>query len=750
MVHFRKAFVVLSLLLAPLWSIGQSSNPVGDAFISGENCYTITSNTNWQLGAVWFNEFLSFDEDFEIITEVNLGSNPAGADGIVMVFQQVGIDAIGEPGGGLGFEGFFPSLGIEIDTFTNTDFGDPNFDHIAVVSNGSVNHISANNLSGPVAAIPGGATVCDGNFHLFRVTWNSSEQLLSIYFDCELRLTYSGDIVNNIFQGNPFVNWGFTGATGGSSNQQSVCINDFAAGLPPEFALCLGDTLQFDIPGAAEGSYSWSPVTYLDNPNVANPVAIPEEDIVYTVTFTDLCGQESTYTTSVSVAEVELEVPDFIEACEGDIVEIEASGNAEVYVWSNSTSGNITTVEENTILSVTAYIGSCKAFGETEIVFQVIPSTDLETEYTICEGDSLELLITSVPEAQASWSDGTSGTSFTSTEPGTYTLQLTSDAGCENTYTFSLESISFPEPALQSEAVICQGESLVVDAGEASSYLWSTGDQTATLTITEGGQYTVTLANELCTSTAMIEVTENPAPDMNFPASFEQCADDTLYISAGDDFYTWFLDGEQFTDSIALPGGGQALIEAIDPENGCFNAQELLINVVPPPTPILPEGSTLCEGQPLLLSATVIGPASEVIWDTGDEGPLLQIIAPGTYTVTATNDCGSASATTVVEEVKCDCPVYVPNAFSPDLDGVNELFFPVISCDVRDYAFSIFNRWGQRLFSSTTPGEGWNGSGAQGTHWVAGEVYIWQLRFQADIPGELMQVARTGHVVLLR
>lgn len=751
MVHlFRHISLLTAFLTLGLAAMGQSSNPVGDAFANGQNCYTITSNTNWQLGAVWFNDPVTFADDFEISIEVNMGSNPNGADGIVLVFQQVGTNAIGEAGGGLGFSGFSPSLGIEIDTFTNVDFNDPNFDHMAIVSNGIVAHASANNLSGPVAAIPGGVTTCDGQFHNLKVVWNSSAQVLSVFFDCNLRLSYTGDIVNAIFQGNPNAFWGFTGATGGSSNQQSACISSFAAGLPPEQSVCQGESIELGVAGAAEGSYSWSPELYLDDPTSATPVATPESDVIYTVTFTDLCGEETEWTTAISVVEPTVSIPSVTEACDGETVTLQATGNGESYLWSDGTLSPTLNVTSSMEVSVTAELQGCSATASGEVVFYPQPTVELASNFSFCEGQPLELGVTPSINANLDWSNGISGNTFTTDEGGNYTLNLTSANGCENAYDFSVEAIAIPVAQLDSTAEICSGESLLVEAGNAETYLWSTGATTSTLTLTEAGIYTVVLSNANCTVEAEISLTVTPGPEIPLLANYAVCEGDTIRIAPADTVNLWYLNGQQFTDSIALPGGGQPLLEVINPFSGCANSLALSVVVTRPPTPILPAGSELCEGAPLLLDPQLFGSATAVTWSTGATTPLITVSEAGIYSVDAENECGSGSASTEIIVRRCDCPFYVPNAFTPDLDGINELFSPVIDCDVREYEFSIFNRWGERIFYSATPGEGWNGSGDKGTHWVQGEVYIWQLRFLADVPGEVIQADHYGHVLLLR
>ena len=73
-----------------------------------------------------------------------------------------------------------------------------------------------------------------------RITWDPNTQIIAVYFDCELRLANQVDLVNTIFSGQEFVYWGFTGSTGGSFNNQSVCLAPNILATGPETWICQG------------------------------------------------------------------------------------------------------------------------------------------------------------------------------------------------------------------------------------------------------------------------------------------------------------------------------------------------------------------------------------------------------------------------------------------------------------------------------------------------------------------------------
>jgi sugar lactone lactonase YvrE len=172
-------------------------------------------------GSAWAPTLLNLNSDFDLTFRVFLGSSVTGSDGIAFMIQSQGPNALGGAGGGLGYgdlngypplnhaAAIHPSVAVEIDTFRNIEFPDPTYDHIVVVENG----IQETPASGVLPAMPGNATIKDGNEHDFKITWNAATRVMQVYLDGRFILTYTKDMVAQIFGGNPNVYWGMTGST---------------------------------------------------------------------------------------------------------------------------------------------------------------------------------------------------------------------------------------------------------------------------------------------------------------------------------------------------------------------------------------------------------------------------------------------------------------------------------------------------------------------------------------------------------
>lgn len=196
----------------------------GDASVINCKCYQLTPDMGNKAGSVWNINQIDLNQPFDYSFTVNLGCNNtsqwAGADGMVFALQPLNT-SIGSSGGQMGLGGVSPSLGVYLDTYQNTAHGDIFNDHISINLDGDVIHSSPNNIAGPYDL--GEIENCIAE--PLRITWDPVATLLNVYYNNFLVLNYTGDIVNNVFNGNPMVFWGFTASTGGASNFHQFCID---------------------------------------------------------------------------------------------------------------------------------------------------------------------------------------------------------------------------------------------------------------------------------------------------------------------------------------------------------------------------------------------------------------------------------------------------------------------------------------------------------------------------------------------
>ncbi|MFN0014522.1 MAG: gliding motility-associated C-terminal domain-containing protein [Saprospiraceae bacterium] len=140
--------------------------------------------------------------------------------------------------------------------------------------------------------------------------------------------------------------------------------------------------------------------------------------------------------------------------------------------------------------------------------------------------------------------------------------------------------------------------------------------------------------------------------------------------------------------------------------------------------------------------------AARYSWEDGSDSMAVRLFPgqPRVATVTVGCETYQHRFEAKVKE-GCPCPLIVPNAFTPDSDGINDVFLPECLCGFAAFRLSVFNRWGQMVFSSDQSGTGWDGSynGEQSPS----DVYAFVLEFQPDTPEAVWQ-RQKGMVTLLR
>lgn len=428
----------------------------GSASANGGGCYTLTPALNSQAGYVYENAALNLNEPFDFIFDVNLGSNNGGADGIVFVLRpSLSAPFIGTGGGALGYNGagFTTSIGIEVDTWFNGGFGDIAADHIGIFKNGSVNHNLATSLAGPIQASSTAANVEDGNYHTFNVRWDPATTELEVYFDCDYRLQYVGDLIDSVFQGDSMVHWGFVGTTGGANNLQQFCFTSSIDSLVIELeddSICQGDTVHL-LAGPSTLTYIWSPAATLSSPTSNKPVATPTTTTTYYVTISNDC--DSTYdTVTVSILDPGFEATASIAdpLCKGDCdgsIDVTMTGGNGAYgfLWNNAA----VTEDLNSVcpgvykLTVTDTLTTSETYLCTkEFDWTVdqpdklvaLPGTAGNTscpDGSTCDGEAQATASGGTTPYQFIWSSGEIGNQAQTLCADTNWVSVTDDNGCE-------------------------------------------------------------------------------------------------------------------------------------------------------------------------------------------------------------------------------------------------------------------------------------------------------------------------------
>jgi gliding motility-associated-like protein len=435
--------------------------------------------------------------------------------------------------------------------------------------------------------------------------------------------------------------------------------------------------------------------------------------------------------------------------CPGQEIVLDPGINADG-IWQDGSTSETFIVTEPGIYSVTIS-GACDdGFDEIVITEAETVEIDLEPTFSICPGGETIIEVTDPGNLEYTWSTGQSGPSITVTSAGIYTVTASVDGFCESEASTEVLESDEPELLISGTTELCVGGTgLLATSGDDGDVIWSDGETGNTLAISGPGTYTATLTTaDGCEASSTYIVESIPGPDLSVSGPDAICNGEvaTLVASGESGTFTWG-DGTNGPELEINIGGVYTVL--LTNEDGCFSEAQFRVDALSDPIIIKPLDLSFCEGVPVAI--TISSPNGMAFWPDFSEGSVLDVTEPGIYQIAASNECGQVIETLEVEFIDCSCPVYIPNAFTPNEDGLNDIFRPSLGCPVRDYEFDVYNRWGQLVFSTTDPDIGWNGASVKdGNFFGDGELYIYFISFQNARQPLLEREVYRGHISLIR
>ncbi len=504
-----------------------------------------------------------------------------------------------------------------------------------------------------VTLMAAGDSVCPGDTAILTAWWNGTPPpgTQIQWFDQEVggNLLGTGD---TLWLGNlSDTTVVYAGACPGTYRiAVNVIVYPAGAEAGPDLYLCNGssDTLQ-----ASGGiSYLWTPVTFLSDSSIANPVVSAPVTTEYFVYATNSYGCPGLDSVMVFVNMVVAGISNDTAICEGSTVLLKGAGGTD-YLW--STGDTTATVSVIPLVSQTYFLtvstGNCSDTASVSITLNPLPVPDLGHDTAFCEGGSL-LLDAGYPGSSYLWQDLSVAQTFLVSVGGTYSVTVTTPEGCSASDDILVQVPAWANAAISPVSPVCQNSPVFnLNAADPGGIWWGTG---------------------------IID----PVSGSFDPAGLSAAA------------YTVFY---------GIPGM-------------CGDTSSVQVLVMEMPAITLLSRSESCTGaNDAGIEALVSGGEQPYVylWSNGSDSAVIFMLAPGVYSlsVTDSNLCAaSASLLITASDYPCYTPhYYIPNIFSPNGDGVNDIFM-VRGAGILAFDMVIYDRWGKKVFESADPATGWDGT----------------------------------------
>ncbi len=548
-------------------------------------------------------------------------------------------------------------------------------------------------------------------------------------------------------------------AFGACISRDTVEVNHvplFDPELPATLDLCLNDSLLL-VAAAGADDYTWS--------NGSNgPEIWVNSAGLYTLS-APISGCPHTASVQVSPSAnqgVELGLDAVV--CDDETFTVASGYSAGFTTWyvngqqvGNGTEWSLTGSDAILIAEIT--IGAC--VSRDTVAVDHVPYFDagLPATLSVCEGDSV--FISAAPGAPVyTWNTGAVAAGIWAAAGGNYSVS-TPIQGCPHVDVTQLTVIPLPDFDLGSDLAFCEGESVLLSTGIflSDATIWSTGASGPTYEVTSTGNVSVSVTVDGCTSSDAVNVTVHPLPQFSLGLDRTLCPDETAELTTGPMPSGTVVTWNTGATGTSLDAGSTGVYVATAVRNGCSWWDDVTVEVADRLVADVPLELLLCEGDSILVS--VENPPNlfpeSYLWSTEATTPAIRIGRQGKFDVTVSNACESVTSEFEVRLEPCGCVAWVPSAFTPDNDGRNDGFKPVLSCPPGFYEFRVFNAWGEQVFATSDPEAVWFGqiesdpsTSEHGGYFGSNALYRWTLELTFPETGDIRILASEGTVVLAR
>jgi gliding motility-associated-like protein len=507
----------------------------------------------------------------------------------------------------------------------------------------------------------------------------------------------------------------------GCNATDSINISLFPA-LPLDLGndtiACEGETITL-YAGEGYVTYTWQ-----DNSSLSEYTATTTG--VYWVTVTDDKGCTATDSILVSFLPLpDIDLGEDLAFCSGEQQTITPGPGYESYLWQDGNTSPVYTVTEAGLYWVTVNNGCGEDSDTIYVEVYPQPEPDLGPDTTLCLGQSMTLN-PGGPFISYLWQDNSTFSTFNVNTSGIYYVEVENIFGCTATDEIYV-SISDPQVNLGQDTHVCEGDSLILDAGEGFvSYLWLNNINTQTQIVKTAGTYGVTVLDEFgCSASDAIEIALYPYPSANLGEDKEICTGEELILMAPEGDFTYYWNGQPGDQNYTVTVSGNYTLTVV---NICDSVtDDIQVTVSPYPEVYLGEDEVIFPGQTIELDA---GEGHDsIFWQDGSGDRYFVVtennIDPDNpfYWVAVTEGICTSYDSIKIELFE----VWVPKVITPNGDSYNERFEPDPERwqGINRHRIIVFNRWGEQVWESEDFPSGWDGK--QNGRYVAEGTYFWVL-----------------------
>ena len=519
-----------------------------------------------------------------------------------------------------------------------------------------------------------------------------------------------------------------------------ITIMQPAANAGADQTICFGDSAIIGQPPVAGETYSWLPVAGLSSATSSQPSASPGSTTTYYLTVTTTatgCKNNDSVIVNVNPLPIAIAGPD-VTICIGDSTTTIGAPPVvgDTYSWSPIIGLDTATLSQpiaSPVITTTYYLTvtitatGCQNIDSVIVNVNPLPIANAGPDQAICIGDSTIIGTPGIPGDTYSWSPTlglttpTSPQTFASpTTTTTYVVTVTITAtGCQNS---DAVVVNLPIADAGPDQSICIGSSTTIGAAPipGNSYSWSPALGLSSTTIAQPvaspsvtTTYYLTITTLAgCQNTDSVTITVNPLPVADAGPDQTICSGDSITIGTPaipGDTYNWSPSSELSSATAAQPFASPLntaiyIVTVTITATGCQNTDAMSVTVNPLPAAdagpdqTVPFGTTVTIGAPAVSGSTYTWSPSTGLSSSTDPQPTVTLYATTTFTLTETNSTTGCFNSDSVKITVLASEFFT--GFSPNGDGVNDVWSIPILTLYPDNSMLIINRWGDEVWTA--------------------------------------------------
>ncbi len=343
------------------------------------------------------------------------------------------------------------------------------------------------------------------------------------------------------------------------------------------------------------------------------------------------------------------------------------------------------------------------------------------------------------------WNTGATTSSISVTASGVY-IAYCNNNGCHIVKdSINVNVTNYVITSIAQDSLHCFPGHMTLSAPSGyNSYIWQDGTTGPAYSVTGGGTYYVDAASYCADFVDTFHViptalTIDLGPDVTVCMNYVM----TVPVSGTGASYLW-QDGNT-NSSYSADHTGQYYVTVH--QGGCSASDTVNVNFFHYSQNI--HDTFICKGSPIDITLEcTVPPGGHVLWNDGITSPTREIRDSGTWWVWVSKDECKILDTINVTTGYCTCWHNVPEAFTPNGDGLNDIIRPRIEpgCTISGYKFNIYNRWGERVFTSDFRDKGWDGI----FNGVPADLGVYMYSLQFFIGERETPVVKSGTITLIR